>query len=137
MHASYVTLSIGHQSVRLMPRRLLAPGPSGKALAILIQRILGPGELTDERSEFAEILVLAENQSHVELPLMRCVERIKGKPHVNSLFLAGKKRVRAKARNLDRPVAVDKLPAIDDNATPAHHRELVRPEVVPKCVVCG
>jgi hypothetical protein len=37
-----VALSIGHQSVRSMPRRFAAAGLCGKALAILIQRFWNP-----------------------------------------------------------------------------------------------
>lgn len=55
--------------------------------------ILKPGDLANERGELTEILVLAENQSHIELHLMCGIKSVEGQTHIDSLFLAGQKRI--------------------------------------------
>jgi hypothetical protein len=67
----------------------------GERAGDLDPSVLKPGDLPDKRREFAEILVLAENQSHIKLPTMRRVQGIKGEPHIDSLFFTSQKGMRA------------------------------------------
>ena len=97
--------------------------------------VLKTGDQPDERCEFAEVLVLAENQYDVELIPMGSIERVERQPDVDAFLLAAEKRVSSKARNVDGFVTINQRPAVDYDAATSHHGELVRPEPMPKSVV--
>src|ERR1700693_4025196 len=110
-------------------------GAVGEGAGDLYPSILKTGDQANERGEFAEILVLAKDQCHVEFVSMGRIQRVERQPHVDSLFLAAKESVLTEAGNLEGLGAVDQRAAANHDPTPTHHCQLIRPEPVPEGVI--
>lgn len=85
---------------------------------------------------FREILVLAEDQADIILPVGGQSNRIKCYSDVHAFFLRYKKSMRASVRQLDRLISISEWTGKNVNARMAHPGQFVNPEVIPEFIVC-
>jgi len=66
---------------------------------------------------FRKILVLAEDESDVQVILSRCTDNIEGNSHVNALLFGDKNGVCCSVRQLDLLVSVPQESGVHDYST--------------------
>lgn len=85
--------------------------------------VLKAGHQADERNEFTRVLILAKDDRHIELSVVRRIQRIERQSNIDPFLFSAQERVVVEPGNVDCLFPVHEWTAVNPDATTAHHRQ--------------